>query len=373
MTDASRDALVLLLCGDIMTGRGIDQILPHPSPPRLYEDYVHSALDYVALAERANGPLPRPVAWDYVWGDALAVLDREAPALRLINLETAVTTQGVPAPKGINYRMHPANLPVLTTARIDGAVLANNHVLDWGPAGLIETVTSLREAGIVPVGAGRDLDAARHPGVWPLANGGRLLLWAFGLPSSGIPPGWAADHGHGGVSWLADLSAHSIATMADVIRAHKQAGDLALVSLHWGSNWGYEIDARQRQFAHALIDQAGADLVWGHSSHHPRPLEVYRGKLILYGCGDLLNDYEGIEGYEHYRPELVLLYLPTLAPADGRLLQLRLVPFELRHFRLEAATAGDADWLAHVLSRESQALGSEVHVQADGHLALSWH
>lgn len=372
MPQANVAPVLLLLCGDVMTGRGIDQILPHPCSPRLYEDYVHSALDYVALAERANGPIPRAVGWDYVWGEALAVLDREAPDLRLINLETAITTQAVPAPKGINYRMHPDNVSVLTSAKVDGAVLANNHILDWGPAGLAETVARLQDAGIVPVGAGRDQAHAQGPGIWPLATGGRLLLWAYGLPSSGVPPSWAANAEHGGVNWLADLSSHSVIAVADAIRAQKQTGDIAVVSLHWGRNWGYALEPAQRHFAHALIDEAGVDLVWGHSSHHPRPLEVHRGKLILYGCGDVLNDYEGIEGYEHYRPELVLLYLPTLATDDGHLRQLRLLPFELRHFRLNAATAGDAHWLAHTLSRESHDLGVDVVAQADGHLDLRW-
>ncbi len=61
----------IFLCGDVMTGRGIDQILPEPCGPVLYEDYVRSALGYLQLAERANGPIPRPVDFDYIWGAAL--------------------------------------------------------------------------------------------------------------------------------------------------------------------------------------------------------------------------------------------------------------------------------------------------------------
>ena len=61
----------LFLCGDVMTGRGIDQILPHPGMPQLFEPYARSALNYVALAESVGGPLTRPVDFDYIWGDAL--------------------------------------------------------------------------------------------------------------------------------------------------------------------------------------------------------------------------------------------------------------------------------------------------------------
>ena len=116
-----------------MTGRGIDQILPHPCDPVLYEDRLKSALGYVALAERAHGPIGRPVRFEYIWGGALEALSRRAPDARIINLETAITEDGPPEPKGINYRMNPANVPVLTAAGIHCCVLANNHVMDWHP------------------------------------------------------------------------------------------------------------------------------------------------------------------------------------------------------------------------------------------------
>ena len=71
--------VVLFLCGDVMTGRGVDQILAYPSEPQLYEPAVQSAMGYVQLAEMKTGPIPRPVAPAYVWGDALAVLEHAKP------------------------------------------------------------------------------------------------------------------------------------------------------------------------------------------------------------------------------------------------------------------------------------------------------
>ena len=121
----------LFLYGDVMTGRGIDQILPHPSQPQLFEPYVRSALGYVELAEEKGGPLPRSVDFAYVWGDALRELDRLRPHARIVNLETAVTVAEDAWPgKGIHYRMHPGNVGCLSAAAIDCCVLANNHVLD---------------------------------------------------------------------------------------------------------------------------------------------------------------------------------------------------------------------------------------------------
>jgi poly-gamma-glutamate synthesis protein (capsule biosynthesis protein) len=147
---AGSDGIVLLLCGDVMTGRGIDQVMPHPSPPGLAEPYVTSALDYVLLAERTNGAIPRPVEFAHPWGDALAELRHRRPDVRIINLETSITTSEDLAPKGINYRMNPANIPCLTAAGVDCCVLANNHVLDWGPRGLLETLETLDQVGIKP-------------------------------------------------------------------------------------------------------------------------------------------------------------------------------------------------------------------------------
>jgi poly-gamma-glutamate synthesis protein (capsule biosynthesis protein) len=119
-TNAARPGVTLFLCGDVMTGRGIDQVLAHPGKPHLQEQYV-----------RASGPIERPVASEYIWGDALAELERVRPDARIVNLETAVTTAEDAWPgKAVHYRMHPANVSCLTAARIDCCVLANNHVLD---------------------------------------------------------------------------------------------------------------------------------------------------------------------------------------------------------------------------------------------------
>ena len=75
-----------------MTGRGVDQILPYPSDPIIHEPYLKNSKDYVRLAEEKSGAIPRPVGFSYVWGDALFQLDRMDPDVKLINLETSVTT-----------------------------------------------------------------------------------------------------------------------------------------------------------------------------------------------------------------------------------------------------------------------------------------
>ena len=136
-----------------------------------------------------------------------------------------------------------------------------------------------------------------------------------------------------------------------------------IFSVHWGSNWGYDVPDEQIEFAHALIDSGAVDIVHGHSSHHVRPLEVYKGKLIVYGAGDFLNDYEGIEGNESYRDDLALMYFPTLDAQTGQLVRLRIVPLQIFQFRLRHASEADAAWLSKVLTRESRQFGTRVNLQ----------
>ena len=190
---ARHDMLTLFLSGDVMAGRGIDQVLPHPSDPVLYETYVRDARDYVRLAEAANGPIPKPRDLAYIWGDALAVLTTINPDLRIINLETSVTVSNDWLAKGINYRMHPDNIGCLTAANIDCCILANNHVLDWGEAGLVETLDVLTAAGIKGVGAGKNRQGAQAAATFTFRDRGRILVLAYGSGTSGIPVTWAAQ------------------------------------------------------------------------------------------------------------------------------------------------------------------------------------
>lgn len=363
--------LTLFLSGDVMTGRGIDQILPHSVDPRLYEPWVLDARTYVRLAEERNGPIPRDVPYDYVWGDALDELARIRPDLRIINLETAVTTSDDHWPhKAIHYRMHPANVPVLTAAGIDACVLGNNHVMDWGRDGLEETLEALRVAGLHAPGAGVDDQAAVAPAELETGSG-RLLVFSYGSPTAGVPPKWRASGDEPGVSLLPELGAPGARVIIEDVRAHRREGDRVVVSIHWGGNWGYAVPPEQRELAHQLVDAGAADVVHGHSSHHPKGIEVYRGGPILYGAGDFLNDYEGIPGHEQFRGDLTLMYFPGL-DASGSLTSLEMVPMRIRRFRLERASEEEAAWLAATVDRESRGFGARVERIAEGRLALRW-
>jgi poly-gamma-glutamate synthesis protein (capsule biosynthesis protein) len=365
------DTTTLLLAGDVMTGRGVDQVLGHPVEPGLYEMWVRDARDYVRLAERANGPIGAPVAGAYLWGDALPEIERAAPDAFIVNLETAVTTADRPWPgKGIHYRMNPANIDCLRAARIDACALANNHVLDWGGQGLAQTVQVLVDAGVRCAGAGANLAQARAPAVLPLEGGHRLLVFSWAARDSGVPDAWTASEHELGIALLHDFGERGVQQVAAAVDEHRREGDLVVISLHWGANWVDAVPQAHRHFAHELIDLDLADLVHGHSAHHPLPFELHRGKLVLYGCGDLINDYEGIASRADHPCDVACLFFATLSRASGRLVRLRLLPLQRRAFRLVAADAAARASIGHALGLDAKRLAWPLQWRTNGHWVL---
>ncbi|WP_045836989.1 CapA family protein [Hyphomicrobium sp. 99] len=367
----SPEAVTLFLAGDVMTGRGIDQILPHPADPHIYESYVRSAKDYVLLAERRNGPIPQPVSFEYVWGDALDELNRRRLDARIINLETAITNSASAEPKGINYKMSPANVGVIRTAGIDCCVLANNHILDWGPSGLLETLHTLNRVGVQFTGAGCDAARATAPAIVDRGNS-RLFVFSLACVDSGVPHEWAAGSERPGINLVPALSGDAAEEIIERIHTAVGKKHPVIVSIHWGGNWGYPVPEQHRLFAYRLIDAGCVDVIHGHSSHHAKGIEVYRGKLILYGCGDLINDYEGIEGWEQYRSDLALMYFPAIRTTDGSLAGLEMTPLQIRNMRLNRAARTDVEHLARILNREGKVFGTEVLIETDNTLKLKW-
>lgn len=371
-TRSPAQTMKVFLCGDVMLGRGIDQILPDPCDPILHESYATSAMDYVRLAEAANGPIQRPAAHSYIWGAALDELERARPDARLINLETSITRSPDYAPKGINYRISPENAACLAVLAPDCCVLANNHVLDWGRQGLLDTLATLDRLHIRGAGAGRNAKQARAPASIEIAGNGRLLIFAVASRTSGVPRRWAATWARRGIRLLTDLSESSAERLAGEIAQTRRAQDVVVVSVHWGPNWGYDIPDEQRRFAHALIDQAGVSIVHGHSSHHAKAIEVYHDRLILYGCGDFLNDYEGIKGHEEFRDDLALMYFADITCLNGSMAALEIVPLQIRKFRLERPSGEDCAWLQQMLDRQCRRFDARVTLSDEQRLALSW-
>lgn len=369
-----QEFITLFMCGDVMLGRGIDQILTHPSNPEIHESYIKDARGYLKLAERLNGPIPHPVDDNYIWGYALEEFDRIDPDLKIINLETSITkSDDYWINKGINYRMHPKNIGSITSVKIDFCSLANNHLLDWGYSGLAETTETLKKTGIQYSGAGKALSEAERPAIMEIEGKGRVIVFSYGLRSSGIPLAWAASPENPGVNFLTKLSDDEVEQIKQHIARVEKPKDVVVFSIHWGGNWGYQIPEEHITFAHQLINQAGVDVIHGHSSHHFKGIEVYKNKLIIYGCGDFINDYEGIRGHESFRDDLVLMYFARLDPMSGQLVELQLTPAQIKKFQLNKAEKTDVIWMKDVLNREGRKLNTSVELNKDLSMTLCWN
>lgn len=363
---AAHSQITMMLTGDVMIGRGIDQLFEPHCHPKLHEPWMTDARHYVDLAEGINGPIPQPVTHTYVWGDSLEDCAKEKPDFRIINLETSLTlSETFATEKSIHYRAHPNQVGILRAANIDGCILANNHIMDWGREGLKETIHTLNVANIRYAGAGCDADEAQKAIEFSLPST-TLKLAAWGSVTSGIPLNWQAGEQQSGVNIMEVLSLRHI---LQTLKALSAKGTLLIVSIHWGDNWGNDIPLEQRSLAHTLIERGGASIVHFHSSHHPKAIELHRNRLILYGAGDLINDYEGITGHEEYLPHLGVIYFPLIDLISGQVVTLRLRVYVRRNMRLIRATEKEVAELSSFLRKPCFALGTRL-IQADGNTLM---
>jgi len=364
-----------------MPARAIDWVLPKPTRGELREGVCAHAAEYAFLAERKAGVLidrsrvtPRSLI-----GDLPAVVRDRAPiAHGIINLETSVTRSEDFAPgKAVCYRASEENvgmlLDQLSLIGVNVASLANNHVLDFGKTGFVDTLNATRRfteesAGkFVFVGAGRSEREASAPALIG-ENDTKAAVFGLAFQNSGTPFSWSAMNprtGPLGVSTGDERDGVPRKMLLDVTRA-KASGATVFVSVHFGSNWGWEIDPENIVAAHELID-AGADVVHGHSSHHPRTAELYKNKLILYGTGELLNDYEGIGDHpgfpaSRFLGDLRFAYFVDVDSSTGDFVRMYVHPMKQKLFTLVRGDARDAQRFEHALKSQYAECGLQLDI-----------
>lgn len=246
----------LLFVGDVMLGRLVNEALKNLPP-------------------------------DYPWGDTLSLF--QDADVRLCNLECVLSDYGTPwsaTPKVFHFRSDAKNIATLTAGQINGVSLANNHTLDFGYEALLQMLPILSDAGIHFAGAGTTLKQAIAPAIWEV-KGKRIGLIALTDNESG----WEAAEEQPGIFYVPiTLQGKRAENLFELVRNTRGRVDILIVSAHWGPNWGYAPPAEHIPFAHALIE-AGADIIFGHSGHIVRGIEIYRGKPILYCTGDFIDDY----------------------------------------------------------------------------------
>jgi poly-gamma-glutamate synthesis protein (capsule biosynthesis protein) len=279
---------------------------------------------------------------EYPWGDTLPLFQHVD--VRICNLECALTdweTLWSAYPKVFHFRSDAKNVEVLKAAHIDAVSLANNHVLDFEYEGLFDTMNILDTAGIRYAGVGRDRMEAARPALWE-AKGKKLGLIAL----TDNEPGWQATEEQAGVFYLPiTLQDKRTEQLLETVRATKDAVEMLIVSAHWGPNWGYSPLPEHVPFAHALIE-AGADIIFGHSCHVVRGIELYNGKPIMYSTGDFIDDY-AVDEVE--RNDLSFIFVVEVE--GQQIARLLLYPTLIKDFQARRASTSAREAIVTTMQR----------------------
>jgi len=285
--------MTILLAGDVMLGRFLNSVLKYQPPA-------------------------------FPWGDTLPLFERAD--IRACNLECALCDHGRPwsvSSKVFHFRSDAKNVEALRAAGINLVSLANNHVLDYEYDCLLEMLDVLKGAGIRYAGAGRNRAEARRAAAVEV-DGRKFGFLAF----TDNEPAWEASDDRPGI-WYAPIDLHDerARLVLSLVTEAKAQFDFLIVSAHWGPNWGYEPPPEHVSFGRALID-SGADVVFGHSAHVFRGIEIYRGRPILYSAGDFVDDY-AVDEIERNDECFVFL----IHTADDRVESLTLYPTMIQGFQ----------------------------------------
>ncbi|KAJ9651168.1 hypothetical protein H2198_009545 [Neophaeococcomyces mojaviensis] len=340
----------LTFLGDIMLGRLIDQMLPtHVDEPEEARLAAHFRQSYAHLQNYdATSP----------WGNTLDFLHKSD--LVLGNLETAATTHSTKWPnKVFNYRMHPANVECLKAAGIAYVSLANNHTLGFCREGLFETVKTIEDAKIAHAGAGRTIEEADRPAVLQLPGTKRQIhLYSF----SDHPDDWSRVREFNSLRYNEDFRSRirSILTRSHTGLASKP--DLKVFSVHWGPNYSWRPSEDIKSLARFLIDNCGVDIIHGHSSHHVQGVEVYNGKLIIYGCGDFVDDYAVNAEYRNDLSAAWNVHVHMEEDQPIEISKLEVFPNRIKKFQAELIDQKDVDhkWICKKFRALCADLGTVV-------------
>ena len=317
----------ILLAGDVMLGRGVNDRLDRHDP-----------------------------AWP--WGDLLPGL--WAADLFLVNLECALTPRTAQwrgaGYKPFHFRSAPEHVESLRRARVDFASVANNHVADFGFEGMLDTLRVLDEAGIHHAGAGPDLAHASQPA--------RLVCDELRVAVVGAadhPLEWGASERSPGIFHVVVSPNHHLFSRVERAIAEARAGaDLVIFSIHWGPNMRAAPPLDFREFARRVI-ACGADVFWGHSAHVVQGVEVVDERPVLYDTGDFLDDYAVDEALRNDCSALFRLRLER-----GRVAQVELLPVRIEGCRVQRARGADREWFERWFRARCDELGTPVLDLASG-------
>lgn len=308
---------IVLQGGDNMLGRAVQLSLFYQSDgdenitdTQSAKDYFNDILSDIDINELRQLNL----YGDYLFGNIPLNLNED---VRIINLEASPTyTIDTSSNKSIHYHVHIDNVNNIFSKFVNSYLLclANNHALDMGKESFInETLPNVKNiigVNLLPTMIGN------------------LAICNFGCGCSGIPKEWSSY-----INYLPPIINDENVNIAfNVIsKSFKNVNEIKILSIHWGPNWSYSNDGQEyrKKLAYRLIDELGISVIHGHSSHHIRGIELYKGKIIIYGAGDFINDYEKIPSKYNTYGALYVIDIDN----SGNLTNLELLPVEMKNLQ----------------------------------------
>jgi len=264
-----------------------------------------------------------------IWGDTLTLLKKGD--FFGINLETTITDRTKKFPdKVFNFRLGSRYKQILKLGHVTYANLANNHILDYGEMGLVDTINNLDSLNIIHTGAGKNLVEAMNPAFYDI-NGIKIGI----ISASDHPENFQADH-TGGIYFIdlkSDLTDH-IARITSI----RSKVDILIFSMHHGANYVDRIPNNTIRFFHELIDN-GVDIIHGHSAHHVLPIELYKNGYIFYGMGDFVDDYAVDEKYRND-----LSFLAEIRIKNRKINQIKVHPTKILMLQVNLLDMADDDY-----------------------------
>lgn len=266
------------------------------------------------------------------------------------NLESPLSSGGVQdADKDVTFRGDPRGVEGLVASGFDFLSMGNNHVLDYGPDALADTVSLLDERGIGHAGAGADRELAWKPAVVK-RDGASVAFLSF---SHILPPGFVATDSHAGLA----QGRNNLDRVTQAIREAKAANDYVIVSFHWGVEYADDANGDQVRDAHKAID-AGADMVLSHHPHVIQAVEYYKGRLIAYSLGDFV--------FDHYSRKTGEAFILDAELGPGGVANARVTPVYLDgHGKPEVVSGSAASVILTRLESISAKRGTTVHITGD--------
>ena len=308
--------LVIGFSGDVMIGRLVNRCLSKVPPSEL-------------------------------WGDMLSEI--RSTDINIFNLEAALTRSNQKVDKVFNFKSDPANVQTLLEANVHAVNLANNHVLDYSESGLLETLQTLDDAGILHAGAGKNILEARRP-VIVTKNG--ITIGLLGITDN--EPGWEASEQAPGIRYVA---VGDIDKIRPDIESLKRQVDIVILSAHLGPNMQQRPPGPMVDFIHSLMD-AGVDIFHGHSAHIFQGIEYYGSKVIIYDAGDFVDDY-------YVDPRLrndLSFFFKVIVDSEG-VRDVRLVPTLISNFQVNHAKGGDFTEAVEKMKVLSQEFGTSLELK----------